>query len=177
MRTSTKKWCAILSLLTTFLLVLSHSSCFCEAKTKTKKKVVLHEEHKDMCRGLPTISRKHEKSLQWLFNTIGEFKIVSSTPQNEAACWMFRQGKSVSPQRYALAVIYYSSKGDQWEINTNWMTMKNECTWYGVRCNVFKTIVELDIAYIELKGLIPRELFLLSQVQDLDLHGNDLQGT
>jgi hypothetical protein len=55
--------------------------------------------------------------------------------------------------------------------------MKNECTWYGVRCNVFKTIVELDIAYIELKGLIPRELFLLSQVQDLDLHGNDLQGT
>lgn len=139
--------------------------------------MVLHEKHKNMCRGLPTISKKHEKSLQWMFTTIGPAKIVGSTPQNEAACWMFRQGKSVSPQRYALAVIYYSSKGDQWEVNTNWMTTKSECTWYGVFCNVFKTVVELDIAYIELKGLIPRELFLLSQVTDLDLHGNDLQGT
>jgi hypothetical protein len=176
MRSITKR-CAILSLLTTFLLVLSHSSCYCEAKTKKQKKVVLHEKHKNMCRGLPTISKKHEKSLQWMFTTIGPAKIVGSTPQNEAACWMFRQGKSVSPQRYALAVIYYSSKGDQWEVNTNWMTTKSECTWYGVFCNVFKTVVELDIAYIELKGLIPRELFLLSQVTDLDLHGNDLQGT
>merc|ERR1740117_1923439 len=86
----------------TFLLIifLSHSSC-CEAKTKKK---MLYENYKNLCRGLPVISRKHENHLQWMFKTIGETKIVGSTSQNEAACWMFRQGKIYSSQRYALAV-------------------------------------------------------------------------
>jgi len=158
----------------TFLLVLiqTHSSC-CEAKTKKK---MLYENYKNLCRGLPILSSKHEKHLQWMFKTFGETKITGSTSQNEAACWMFRQGKIYSTQRYVMAVVYYSSKGAQWEINTNWMTMKHECSWYGVKCNIFRKIVELDLAYIELDGLIPRELGLLSGLTDLDLHGNDLQG-
>jgi len=114
--------------------------------------------------------------LQQLFKTIGEMKITGNTPQNEAACWMFRQGRSYSSQRYALAVVYYASKGAQWETNTNWMTPKHECSWYGVICNTFRTVVNLDLGYIELEGLIPREMGLLSGVTDLDLHGNDLQG-
>ena len=64
----------------------------------------------------------------------------------------------------------------QWEKNTNWMTMKHECSWYGVNCNMMRTIVELDLAYIEMEGLIPRELGLLTAITDIDLHGNDLQG-
>ena len=106
-----------------------------------------------MCRGLPSITKKHERDLQQYFKTIGETKIAGKTPQNEAACWMFRQGKSASNrQRYALAVVYYASKGAQWDINTNWMTPKHECSWYGVTCNAFRKIVELDLGYIELEG-------------------------
>ena len=133
------------------LLVLSHSS-FCQAKTTAKKRP-LYERHKNMCRGLPSITKKHERDLQQYFKTIGETKIAGKTPQNEAACWMFRQGKSASNrQRYALAVVYYASKGAQWDINTNWMTPKHECSWYGVTCNAFRKIVELDLGYIELEG-------------------------
>jgi len=157
------------------LLLSLSRSLFCEAKTKTKKRV-LYETHKNICRGLPSISKKHESDLQQLFKTIGESKIAGKTPQNEAACWMFRQGRSYNSQRYALAVVYYSSKGAQWDTNTNWMTPKHECSWYGVMCNVFRTVVELDLGYIELEGLIPRELGLLGGLRDLDLHGNDLQG-
>jgi hypothetical protein len=168
----------ISSFLTALFLVLVLSlfrSSLCEAKTKAKKRP-LYETHKNICRGQPNISNKHESHLQQLFKTIGETKITGNTPQNEAACWMFRQGRSYSSQRYALAVVYYASKGAQWETNTNWMTPKHECSWYGVMCNTFRTVVELDLGYIELEGLVPREMGLLSGVTDLDLHGNDLQG-
>mmetsp|Transcript_26077 Transcript_26077/g.57435 ORF Transcript_26077/g.57435 Transcript_26077/m.57435 type:complete len:268 (-) Transcript_26077:17-820(-) len=162
-----------------FFLSLSGSLLVCEAKTKAKAKAKtrpLHEKHKHLCRGLPTIEKKHETHLNQLFKTIGEKKITGKTPQNEAACWMFRQNRSFNSQRYALAVVYYSSKGAQWDKNTNWMTPKHECSWYGVMCNAFRTVIELDLGYIELEGLIPRELSLLGSVRDLDLHGNDLQG-
>ena len=155
------------------LVLLLSSTLICEAKTKKKP---LHEIHKNLCQGLPKIQKKHENDLQHLFKTFGELKITGKTPQNEAACWMFRQGRSYNSQRYALAVIYYSSKGVTWDFNANWMTPKHECLWYGVTCNLLRKVIELDLGYIELEGLVPRELGLLDGVRDLDLHGNDLQG-
>jgi hypothetical protein len=139
----------------------------------------LHQKHKNLCRGQPTITRKHENALQWLFKNIGESSIVSSiSPQHEAACWYFRQNKgSFSPQRYVMAVIFYATKGAKWNTSTDWMTSKHECSWFGVKCNAFKKIVELDLGYIEVDGLVPREIGLLKELKDLDLHGNDLQGT
>jgi hypothetical protein len=126
---------------------------------------------------MPLVSRKHDKALQWLFKNVGETNVVSAkAPQHEAACWMFRSGKGFSPQRYVLAVIYYATKGAQWDVNTDWMTSKHECSWYGVECNAFKTIINLDLGYIKVDGLVPREIGLLTELQDLDLHGNDLQG-
>jgi Leucine-rich repeat (LRR) protein len=88
---------------------------------------------------------------------------------------MFRNSK-FSPQRYAMAVIYYATKGAKWEVSTNWMTSRHECDWYGVTCNAWRQIVDLSLGYIELDGLIPREIGLLKQLRDIDLHGNDLQG-
>mmetsp|Transcript_24139 Transcript_24139/g.66895 ORF Transcript_24139/g.66895 Transcript_24139/m.66895 type:complete len:335 (+) Transcript_24139:318-1322(+) len=163
------------------ILALSFGPWPCEAKTKSEtesksKSKPAHEKYKNMCRGLPTIKKQHESHLQQLFRVVGETKITGNTPQNEAACWMFRQKRNYNAQRYALAVVYYSSKGAQWDINTNWMTSKHECTWHGVTCNMFGTVIELDLGYIELEGLIPRELGLLGSLRDLDLHGNDLQG-
>lgn len=156
-----------------FLLSLAFLRCPCDAK----KAVPLHEKHKKFCNGQPTITRKHEKGLQWLFKNIGEPNLLSSiSPQHEAACWMFRQGKSFSPQRYVMAVIYYGTKGAKWDSNNDWMTSKHECSWYGVKCNSFSTVVELDLGYIKVDGLIPREIGLLKELTDLDLHGNDLQG-
>lgn len=156
------------------VLCLSRSS-FGEAKAATKTRP-LYEKHKNLCRGLPKLGKKHENDLQKFFKAIGESKVVGQTPQNEAVCWMLRQGRSYESQRYALAVTYYASKGAQWDTNTNWMTPKHECSWYGVTCNAFRTVVELDLGYIELEGLVPREMALLTSLRDLDLHGNDLQG-
>ena len=168
----------ISSFLTALSLVLLLSlslSSLCEAKTATQKRP-LYEKHKNLCRGLPNLTKKNEKDLQFFFKNVGESKVVAQTPQNEAVCWMLRQGRSYESQRFALAVTYYATKGDQWDSNANWMTTKHECSWYGVMCNVFRTVVDLDLGYIEMAGLVPRELALLTRVRDLDLHGNDLQG-
>jgi Leucine-rich repeat (LRR) protein len=136
----------------------------------------VYENYRNLCKGSPIISRKHDKTLQWLFKNVGEANVAAPTsPQNEAACWMMRS-KKFSPQRYVMGVIYYATQGSRWDINTDWMTNKHECSWFGVTCNVFKTVVGLDLGYIKVDGLVPREMGLLSSLRDLDLHGNDLQG-
>lgn len=137
----------------------------------------VYQKYTNMCNGIPTITRKHDKTLQWLFQNVGEANIVSkSSPQHEAACWMLRSGKKFTPQRFVLAVVYYATKGAKWDVNTDWLTSKNECSWYGVECNSFGKVINLDLGYIKVDGLVPREIGLLSELQDLDLHGNDLQG-
>jgi hypothetical protein len=164
-----------LSLLVAGLLLCLPSSC------GAKRAVSMHEKFKDLCKGQPTLTGRHEGGLRWLVKNVGETNLLSSiSPQHEAACWMFRQNKnrkgSFTPQRYALAVIYYGTKGATWDDNTSWMTSKHECSWFGVKCNMFRTVVELDLGYLKVDGLIPREIGLLKELTDLDLHGNDLQG-
>lgn len=163
-----------------FFTLLLSSLCLCGATYATKikkRKKISFEKYKNICGGFPVIKKANEKHLKWMFEKIGETKIATkATPQNEAACWMFRQNKNYSLQRYILAVVYYATKGAQWEISTGWMTNQHECSWYGVKCNVFRTIIELDLAYIELEGIIPREIGMLSSMKDIDIHGNDMQG-
>ena len=151
--------------------------------TATKKKAPkkLYERFSNLCNGNPKITKKHEKAIRWLIQNVGEGSLtLSSSPQHEAACWMIREnrgGTSFSPQRYALAVLYFATKGMSWNENKNWVTHKHECTWYGVKCTFLsKKVYELDLGFLEIDGLLPRELGLLSNLRDLDLHGNDLQG-
>ncbi|KAL3926264.1 MAG: hypothetical protein SGARI_005665 [Bacillariaceae sp.] len=146
---------------------------------KNKKRSPIHLTQKNLCLGRPTITRKHESTLQWLYTNIGESQVTSQTsPQHEAACWILRESsKKLNKQRYAMAVIYYATKGAGWETSRDWMlSTKHECDWYGVTCNLKRQVTELDLGYIELDGLVPREIGLLKHLKDLDLHGNDLQG-
>ena len=136
----------------------------------------LHERYKNLCGASTKISRKHEKQLRWLVQNVGDGALTLSTsPQHEAACWMIRENKW-SVQRFVLGAFYYGTKGLNWDINTDWMTHKHECSWYGVKCNGFKKVTGLDLGFIKVDGIIPREIGLLTGLEDLDLHGNDLQG-
>lgn len=93
----------------------------------------LYKSNENLCNGNPKITGKHERALQWLFKNIGETQIrAKTTPQHEAACWMFRDDQGWSVQRFAMATIYYATKGAGWDMNTDWVTQKHECSWYGV---------------------------------------------
>lgn len=152
----------IYSFVVTMVAVLVHAA----------KTALYTERYPKLCQGAPVITRKHEKALSWLFKNVAESSIVSvSSPQHEAACWMLRQKhSSFSPQRFVMATIYYATKGARWDINTDWMTSKHECNWYGVKCNMWKSVVELDLGYIKVDGLIPREIGLLQDLKDLGEH-------
>ncbi len=60
------------------------------------------------------------------------------TPQHKAARWIsdVDQMDLNHPgfeQRYAMAVFYYSTNGDNWQTSDGWLKKDSECTWHGVR--------------------------------------------
>ena len=101
-------------------------------------------------------------------------------------------------QRYAMATFYYATEGPgHWypdvgspnattsavkaEGANQWLSNSNECTWYGVSCTTnipftFRSVTAIDVTFLGVAGMMPRELALLTNLKELDLHGNDLQG-
>eukprot|EP00934_Nitzschia_sp_Nitz4_P000641 Nitzschia sp. Nitz4//scaffold5_size260463//7271//11006//NITZ4_000935-RA/size260463-augustus-gene-0.24-mRNA-1//-1//CDS//3329555199//641//frame0 len=85
-------------------------------------------------------------------------------------------------QRYALAVLYYSTKGGEWGASTNWLSDETECDWYSSSsltkvCNDDGFIVELNLNSNKLVGTIPPELGMLSNsLVSLQLSDNSLSG-
>jgi hypothetical protein len=71
-------------------------------------------------------------------------------------------------QRYALAVLYYSTRGESWSLSRFWLTGANECDWYlegtGIQtCDADGNIITIALAENNLDGPLPRELALLSR--------------
>ena len=173
-----------LAILTLFFAVVV--TVVAAKKTKKKKHKYDTSKYLGMCLSKPKrlSSRRDHNALQWLLQTSGSNSIaVSTTHQHKAACWILHDdpkhlptGKSFQ-QRYALSVLYHATQGDKhWQIKTNWMSKKSECEWYGITCNLFGDIIEINLGFNELNGLIPREMALLQKLQEVDMHGNDLQG-
>ena len=83
-------------------------------------------------------------------------------------------------QRYVLALVYFSTSGEQWHRDMNWLSDKHECEWNGdggVRsCDEDKQVTDLSL-WNNLKGTIPNEIGKLSKLQVLYLARNDLVGT
>lgn len=105
----------------------------------------------------------------------------TSTPQFKAMCWSAHTDKSKVGsrqmiERYALATLFYSTHGEKWEKSTNWLTSEHVCNWFGVTCDYWWRVVELDLGFNELNGIISREMGLLSNLQAMRLTANDMQG-
>jgi hypothetical protein len=116
----------------------------------------------------------------------------SSTPQGQAAEWILeRDDFGVCPdapkiiQRWALAVFYYSTNGDDWDSCFEddatcvdaFLSPFDECEWFGITCvttdeglDCVERIIFEDNG---LSGVIPTELGLLSELAVLGME----QGT
>ena len=138
----------------------------------------------NICPGHTIQGGKAHKTLQFLLQTSGATILKNrESAQHKAACWILTKDKKSKnkkhlSQRYALAVLYYMTQGDtEWNERENWLTPnKSECSWLGIQCNLWGTIVALDLGFNNLTGLFPRELKLLTALNDVDLHGNEIQG-
>jgi hypothetical protein len=90
-------------------------------------------------------------------------------------------------QRYALAVLYYSTNGDSWNRTAGWLSSNDECLWYQYddgynpeddnSCAEASRLSFLDLNGNELDGSIPTELEFLTDLELMYLYGNSLSGT
>lgn len=97
---------------------------------------------------------------------------VSTSPQYRAAQWLFNNenlseyAESQRIQRYALAVVYYSTNGQNWLQKTDWMSDEPECDWFnkGVTfCDaVSNGVANFDLNENNLVGALPPELYMLA---------------
>jgi hypothetical protein len=188
----------------TWILLVAILSSLAAAKQKQKKpKIVIKAKHLQMCRGKPSLKTKKDmQMLTWLIEASGETSLLSeSSPQHKSACWMLfddakqshGRSKDLFLQRYALATLHVSStkfNTTVWDwplaaddpsaeaVRGHWGSIKqHECQWYGVGCDSWsKKVTALSLGFLKLDGIVPRELFLLPELRELDLHANDLQG-
>jgi hypothetical protein len=99
-----------------------------------------------------------------------------SSPQYKSLRWLSNNtnleeySDAQKIQRYILAVLYYSTNGDDWLKKDGWLSDESECTWF-VKSTAFclsgttsELIVILDLSENNLVGTLPGlELALLSE--------------
>ena len=95
-------------------------------------------------------------------------------------------------ERYALAVLYYSLQGDNWDKDkTSWLTADHACQWHkefpdadsnepvivGIDCQGGTTVRQIYLPRIKgLAGVLPKEIHLLEDLLRLDLRHNQVTG-
>jgi hypothetical protein len=65
--------------------------------------------------------------------------------------------------RYALGVLFFSTGGEQWEHNANWLTGTNAnyCVdWEGIHCEFGGSLLTIELSHNRLEGTIPTEIAL-----------------
>jgi TolA-binding protein len=121
----------------------------------------------------------------------GASLINQSTPQYKAAKWLANNNtrlveysKKQTIQRYVLATLYFSTDGDNWMKNTNWLDDGDECRrWfqsvgYDITCTAQNDTRRILLKANGLKGPIPPELaFLSDSLERIELPQNALTGT
>lgn len=148
-------------------------------------------------------------------NTVSDSNVVNTdgTPQSEAANWLINQDTRFlcpdSPtliSRYALAVFYYSTRGDRWlecsapsSFNDTaaieaanaacniqafpdsgsdaWLTPSDECQWGGVVCNDNGDVEVINIERNGLSGTLASEIQAFTSLQFLQLQEGVISGS
>jgi hypothetical protein len=80
-------------------------------------------------------------------------------------------------QRFSLASFFLSTNGDAWTRSDNWFTYSDECDWYttstgDLSCNEAGGYINLELELNNIGGTLPDQLYLLSNLQRLDLTRN-----
>ena len=118
--------------------------------------------------------------------------LTPSSPQAQAVEWMALQDSALPDleaavesgdpyrvyQRYALMALFFATGGELWE-DTPWTDNGevHECDFVGVDCNEEKQVVILDLFLRKLRGRLPDDLGLLTNLSTLSLAANLLEGS
>lgn len=80
-------------------------------------------------------------------------------------------------QRFGLASLFFEIKTNGppllWE---NDIMLENECEWTGITCDSEGKVEFLDIRHMQLKGTLPAQLSLLTELKRLQIFDNKFRG-
>ena len=79
-----------------------------------------------------------------------------------------------NPDREALAALYHSTRGDNWQDASEWLSGSSPNTWFGVTTNAEGRVEGLDLEDNNLKGPLPSELGSMIDLRRLILNGNPM---
>jgi Leucine Rich Repeat len=83
-------------------------------------------------------------------------------------------------QLIGLANLYFATNGTNWHNSSNWLSSEvSECNWYNqafLVCDSNGTLIQLELAANNLRGVLPAELANLDKLQELNLSHNFIHG-
>mmetsp|Transcript_3901 Transcript_3901/g.5758 ORF Transcript_3901/g.5758 Transcript_3901/m.5758 type:complete len:817 (-) Transcript_3901:259-2709(-) len=137
------------------------------------------EELRDNLMRIPSLNNNTAKAL-----------FDAGTPQYRALAWLAADPKLKEYpqlqrlQRYAMASLYYGTKGESWTQSDDWLSYdSDECGWFTglgsgriTPCNSDRVLTNLDLRNNNLKGNFPFDLSLLTDLNRIHLLENELSG-
>lgn len=115
---------------------------------------------------------------------VNAFENTSESPQVRAMSWSLYGDDATTAQywwavRYALAAVYYSTKGDDsWTRKSSWLSSLPTCEWQGITCTRNEMMIEkLDLQSNSVQNEIPNELTLMTDIRTILLKDNNMTGT
>lgn len=140
--------------------------------------------------------KRYEAFLGILEPLVGSYATLGGTPEADAIMWLtYDDPARIDPhskldkvvQRFVLASFYFSTIGDGWTSNYNFMSYKDECDWNagtsssstmaGAYCKGDQRSVDtLILPQNNLAGSITRDIGLLTHLSHIDVSGNEIRG-
>jgi len=165
-----------------------------EAVTKSKKLNIDTKRYARICRNSPPVAENDKRGHAIIKIAIESSSLTSilskDSPQHKSMCFMIHNDpRKVDPrgnkgkflERYALINLYMNTKGPGWSRSDNWLSKESECDWYGIKCtrpmfSLRPRVTNVDLSFNKVTGIIPAEIGYLTELKELDLNGNSLQG-
>jgi Leucine-rich repeat (LRR) protein len=104
---------------------------------------------------------------------LADVEKTSCAPENLALLTL-AANEEESTVKYILNVLYFSTNGHEWDVNTGWLSTEPECTWRGIQCSSDGVIVWLELRNNNLSGSLPTMIGHLDTLVDLSLGFNNL---
>eukprot|EP00541_Cyclophora_tenuis_P011570 CAMPEP_0116553478 /NCGR_PEP_ID=MMETSP0397-20121206/7074_1 /TAXON_ID=216820 /ORGANISM="Cyclophora tenuis, Strain ECT3854" /LENGTH=385 /DNA_ID=CAMNT_0004078563 /DNA_START=153 /DNA_END=1310 /DNA_ORIENTATION=- len=84
----------------------------------------------------------------------------------------------ITVNRFVLTTFFFAMHGNTWLRKGKWLSKHSVCDWYGINCTSGTNhIVGIDLQKNRLKGAIPTELVLLTDLTFFGAFENKIEGT
>lgn len=93
------------------------------------------------------------------------------------SCYESRNIAMLSQQKTVLEELFEVTNGALWRAKTNWLVSIDECDWYGIYCDGEGYVVNIDLDYNYMTGMIPSSIGMLPYLSSLTMGGNTLSGS